>query len=58
MREDQAHPGAAVGERQHREVPSGPVLGIQRGAGLLIEPGVEFFTRARRRDFQLGLTAG
>ena len=28
-------PGAAVGERQHREVPSGSVLGIQWGVGLL-----------------------
>ena len=59
MRGDQAHPGAAVGERQHREVPSGSVLGIQCGVGLLAEPGVEFFTRPRcRNDFQLGLITG
>ena len=52
-------PGAAVGERQHREVPSGSVLGIQGGVGLLAEPGVEFFARPRRRDdLEFGLTAG
>ena len=55
---DQAHPGAAVGERQHRKVPSGSTLGIQRGKGLLVQPGVELFTRARRLDdLQLGLIA-
>ena len=59
MGDDQAHSRAAVGEREHREVPSGSVLGIQRGVGLLAEPGVEFFTRPRRRDdLEVGLTAG
>ena len=56
---NEAHPGAAVGERQHREVPSGSVLGIQRGVSLLGEPGIEFFARpGRRHDLELGLTAG
>ena len=56
---DQAHPDAAVGEGEHREVPSGSVLGIQWGVGLLVKPGVEFFARARGRDdLQFGLIAG
>src|SRR6185369_6633490 len=47
---NEAHPGATVGERQYREVPSGSVLGIQWRVGLLVDPGVEFSTRAGRRD--------
>ena len=55
MRRHEAHPGAAVGERKHREVPSRSALGIQRSFGLPGQPGVEFFTRARHRDFERGL---
>ena len=51
-------PGATVGERQYREVPSGSVLGIQWGVGLLVDPGVEFSTRAGGRDLEFGLIAG
>jgi hypothetical protein len=50
MQDDQAHPGTAVGEREHRKVPSGSMLGIERRVGLLAEPGVEFFAWPRRRD--------
>jgi hypothetical protein len=58
MRDQQTHPGAAVGERKHREVPFGSVFGVQRGAGLFAQPCVELFARPRRlNDFQIGLTA-
>ncbi|SON63653.1 hypothetical protein MSIMFI_05184 [Mycobacterium simulans] len=50
MRDDQAYARAAVGERQHREVPGGPVFGIHGRAGLLGEPSVELGPRPRRRD--------
>ena len=58
MRYDEAHPRAAVGERQHRKVPSGSVLGIQGDVGLLAQPGVEFLPRPRRGDLELVLIAG
>ena len=59
MRRDQAQSRAAVGERQHREVPTGSVLGIKRSVGLLGQPGVELLARPRcRDDLQLGLVDG
>jgi hypothetical protein len=55
MGDDQAHPGAAVGEREHCKVPSGSVLAIQWGVDLLFEPGVECLTRSRHfNDLDVG----
>ena len=58
MRNDEAHPRAAISKREHRKVPSGSVLGIQGDVGLLAQPGVEFLSRPRRGDLELVLIAG
>jgi hypothetical protein len=39
MWDEQAHPGAAVGERERRKVPYGSVLAIQWGLDLLALAG-------------------
>src|SRR5689334_2661417 len=59
MSDDQAHHRTAVGERQHRKVPSGSVLGVRPLAGLLAAPSVDLAARPSCvDDLEAGLIVG